>query len=216
MAKINFPIFFWFEVFSFLISLLCFRQLKKSFLIYFVPFLFLIALAEFFGAYLPLVLHKSNIPIYNTLNFIIVPFYLFFFRYYIMSKRIQRIIILFVTMFFAFSFFNIVWLQKPYQFNHWTFLFGSLLLILSSCLYFLNLILYKPNLNLFKYESFWITVGVFFFYTGTLIYFLLFNYLQENGFDSKGKIFDLLILYLNIALYSSISAGLICRRVLTK
>ena len=112
-----FPISFWFELLSLLISIILIKKLRGSFLIYFIPILFVIILAEFYGTYLKFVSHKPNGWVYNILSLIQFPFWINLFRYNFKGGSIKKLCVFLAFLFSLFALSNILFLQGFNFFN---------------------------------------------------------------------------------------------------
>jgi hypothetical protein len=205
----KFPIFFWFELLGFLVSLLVFRKLRGSFLVYVAPFLFIVVAGEYIGGYMKFVVHTRNGWLYNILNFIEISFWTLFFLNYTRSITLKKTSIILFVLFISFGLINIFFIQGWKSFNNYTLITGSAILIFQSGLYFYELLKNDEALNLIRIPAFWIACGAFFFFIGTFFNFSLYGYLRKVQVQNGTHIFDLIIFNLNIVFYSCITIGLV-------
>ena len=208
MSPLVFPISFWFELLSFLVSLLLIKRLRSSNLYYFIPLLLTVVLGEFIGAYLKFVLHKNNGWLYNILTLIQFSFWIFLFKQFLKKTIHKKMSFLLLLVFFSFGLLNLFLIQGFRYFNHYTLIVGAFIVVLQCCLYFFQLFNEEGNFKLLKTPMFWIATGAIFFFIGTFFYFSLYGYLRKIQIKWASSIFDLIITNLNIVFYSCISIGL--------
>jgi hypothetical protein len=204
--------FFWFELASFLVSVLVFRRIMNTQLVLFVPYLFFIVVYEYGTRQGWFTIGESNHIIANAFLVIEFLFYTVFFSKLFESKKIKLTISWGFIMLMLFYAFNLLYLQKVKGYNSYTILFGSLLLITWSCLVFYRLVTRPLELNPLRYPIFWISAGVLFFY---LLRFPFFAYFEYMAYAKDMKYVALFITITNISiglLYSCIAIGLLCCR----
>jgi hypothetical protein len=170
--------------------------------LYWLPFfLFSILLIELTGSFLPRVLHRNNVWLYNISIPFEYLFYLFLFnshgyvkqKVFIKISTIALVIIAIVS--FAFSPISV--------FHNYVLLTGQVLVITASCIYLYERFHIMEDKPLIKDYFFWITGGLLLFNLGDLSYTLLFPLILHKQWDDFGVLFKsinnslLLMLYLS-------------------
>jgi hypothetical protein len=203
---------FYFEFLSFILSILFFRHLKNASILLFVPFLFLTVLIEFVGwCYHFFKIANKNYWIFNLFTTIELVFYAYLFSINFKNATLKKIATYFIPLLIIISILNYRYLQGTAHFHTYTLLFGSFFMVIFCCVYLYELIITDAhNENLFKQPFFWICIGIFLFYLGSVIINSLFEYMLNNNLLSPGNNLYLLITRgLNMVLYSSFSISFI-------
>lgn len=203
------PLSFWFEVFSFIVSICLIGKLKGTVYFRFIPFLFLLIIGEYIGAYYKYELHRSNGFIYNLLTLLQFSFWILFYRFFLRNEQWKMASTLFLIFFLVFWTMHFFIFTGTRKFNSYSVIVGAGIIILQSFLYFSQLVRSELNKNPAKQPMFWILSGAFFFFTSTFFYFSLYNYLRTHRIENGTKIFDIVISNMNYLLYSCISIGLL-------
>jgi hypothetical protein len=207
------PLFFWFELGSFVVSILCLPYLRRSYLKWFPIFLLVIIIAELMGWYLPRILHKHNAWVFNFS----VPFeYLFYCFLYSQAysiphfKKFARIV---GILYFMFCLIILV-LNSITIFQNPILTMGDSLAIVFACLYFYEILSKDEIVNLLIAPMFWVTCGVFLFNLGELTYTLFRPIITKNRWDVTLAVFREINNNLIFWLYGCITIGLLCTRIL--
>lgn len=206
---------FLFELISLFTAIFCYKDLKATKMVYFIPFLLLTVFVEFVG-YLSIIynLGNKNYWIYNIFNIIEFIFYAFLFYQNLKIPILKRIVVYFIPMIVLFSLYNYIFLQGLDRFHTYTLLFGSFFMVFFCCCYFYEWVLPEQiTQNLLKQPFFWICVGLLLFYLGSVIINALFEYLRSSDMLQEGKrIYKLINQSLNLVLYTAFSISFIlCR-----
>lgn len=209
MSISAFPISFWFELLSFLISLVVIKKLRSSYFLIFIPFLFLVIFGEYWGTHLKFVNHRHNGWLYNIMNLIQFSFWILLFRENIQHPFFKKMYLFLFFVFFLFGVTNLFFVQGIISFNNYTLIAGSAIVIFQCGVYFYQLLKIEEDINFVRLPMFWIAAGVLIFFIGTFFYFSLYSYLRKIQIQKGTEIFDLIILNLNIVFYSCISIGLV-------
>jgi len=189
---------FWFELSSFLISVLLFNRLKNTAYFYFIPILFLIVVGEYTGAWYRFVLQKqNNYWIYNWSTLFQVSFWILFLRHFLEKRQLRRLSIILFAFFLLFSVINLFFIQKQERFNNYSLVVGAAIIILQCCLFFYIIMNQESRVNLLKRPMFWIATGALFFYAATFFYFSLFDYLREHKLEKQNKFFFIIVINFN-------------------
>lgn len=107
----------------------------------------------------------NNVIIYNIYALIQFFFLAYFFSRVIPNKTLQKLIWRISFIIPLLCILNLFFLQGPYVFNSYTFLLGSVEMILLGIIYFYQLFKSSANVILLKEPPFWISIGIIFFYT---------------------------------------------------
>ncbi len=206
---------FLFELISLLTAIFCYKDLKATKMVYFIPFLLLTVFVEFIG-YLSIFynLGDKNYWIYNIFNIIEFIFYAFLFYQNLKIPVLKKTVLYFIPLIILFSVYNYVFLQGLDRFHTYTLLFGSFFMVFFCCCYFYEWVLPEQiTQNLLKQPFFWICVGLLLFYLGSVIINALFEYLRSSDMLQEGKrIYKFINQTLNLVLYTSFSISFIlCR-----
>ncbi len=192
--------------------MLFYKRLQPKWLRLFLYFLVFTLAIEIGGAAYSHFLKRSNHFIINI--YIPVNFGFSFFLYYktFENKRFKTIIAAVSCLYILFFLFNIIFIEGFYSFNIYSFCLGSILLIICCLVYFTTLFTDDRLINYFSIPMFWISTGLLFFYTGSLVQMSLMEYIIKNNFDPDGFIYQLILVTLNILLYGCITVGLLCNQ----
>lgn len=206
---------FYVEVFSLILAVLFYNDLKATKMVYFIPFLLLTVIVEFIG-YLSYLYNigNRNYWLYNIFNIIEFIFYAYLFYFNFKISFLKKLVLSFIPLLITFSIINYLFLQKVDHFHTYTLLFGSFFMVFFCCCYFYEWVLPDQiSQNLLKQSFFWICVGLLLFYLGSVIINALFEYLRSSDMLQEGKkIYTLINKSLNIVLYTSFSISFIlCR-----
>ncbi len=198
----------YFELLSFITSLLVMRRLKGSILLAFVPFLGLTVFIELFSQKIKI--GGFNHWIYNIYLFLQYYFWAFIFYNNERNKNKKKGIVISSMFFFLFAVYNLIFLQGIYKFNHYTIIISSLLIIIFSCTAILNLPETKYNIRIYTLPFFWFSFSALLFFSGCFLYFSAWNILVNNKEDKNGIIYITLFMFINVIHYTIITIGLLC------
>jgi hypothetical protein len=200
------------ESVCFIISILCLYTLRKTIFKWFPLFLALTVFVEIYGPMYTRVHHKSNVWIYNIFTPIEIIFYSWLFYNIYQNSVLKKVALFFIPVYLVAVIINQAFIQGFAVFHSYTMLLGDFFMVVFSCLYFYELLRSETQQHLLKIPSFWIVIGLFFFYLGNIFYDLYWDYLMQHHLDNKRKIFDLINNNLIIVLYSCFSIGFLCTR----
>lgn len=200
----------YFEFLSLLISIIYIGKLRNSFMVAFVPYLFIILVVELLAKYLYINYQYNTAWIYNLINLFSHAFYAFIFYCFALKKGHRNTIILLTLTYIILS---LVYYQftSYLGFNNTIIAIGGIPEILFACLHFYH---YLQNDNYAGERHFlsglFIASGVLIFYSGITICFSLYNYIRINDLSLFGiPLYNLIPRYLSILLYLFISIALI-------
>jgi hypothetical protein len=124
----------------------------------------------------------SNIWIYNafiTARHLVL---LVFFYGILKSDRIRKAIRWSALPFLIFSVFNYGFMQTPHQVNTYTMVLANTITIVLVLAFFRQVLNDSVIIRLSSSTEIWISLGTFIYYSGTLPFFIFFNYLvKENS-----------------------------------
>ncbi len=191
------PIHIYFEILAFLASVITWNKLKHSKLRWFLPYLFFIVLVELTGRYIKKELMQDNAWLYNTSIPVAYLVYTLIFYLHYQRKLFRQIALVFLTGFTCYVVIILIYEGILSQFHGSFLLYGSLFMLLFSCLYFYEILQVKEKLILSKDPLFWIVSGIFIFNAGEFFYNLFRELVQKYNLDY------------NLALFSAINNKLI-------
>jgi hypothetical protein len=204
-----------FELLTLFTAIFCYKDLKATKMVLFIPFLLLTVFVEFIG-YLSVIyaVQDKNYWIYNIFTTVEFIFYAYLFEQYFKLPFLKKVAKYFIPLIIVFSIVNFIFIQGTEHFHTYTLLFGSFFLVLFCCCYFYEWVLPEQiNQNLLKQPFFWVCVGLLLFYLGSVIINALYEYLRSSDMVEEGKhIYGLINRSLIVVLYSSFSISFIlCR-----
>ena len=212
----NMSLDFYFEIISFVLSLVFFKQLKNTSIELFVPFLFLTVVIEFVGwCYHYFEIANKNYWLFDFFTTIELIFYAYLFSLNFRTVLLKKLANTFIPILILFSIFNFTFLQGKEHFNTYTLLFGSFFMVIFCCSYLYELIIIDSQQeSLFFHPFFWICMGILLFYLGSVIINALFEYMFNNNLlTADNNLYLLITRSLNIVLYSSFSISfIICNK----
>lgn len=201
-------IYFTMIIISFLTSLTAyFQKDSKRYLRLFPLLLIVTIMVEICANWLHA--HKKPTAIlynlYSSLEFL---FYMYILREIIRSARVKKIIFHTAWLYLSLGITNILFIQKITSFNSITYAIGCLLISVICFYYFFELFQQTYSVNLIRQPAFWICAGLLFFYTCSFPIYGLVNFLSP---DFITKNIQVLIILLNVFLYSSFTIAFLCR-----
>ncbi len=206
------PAIFWFEIGAFLISLLCYQQIRNGTLKWFIPYLFFIVCVELTALYMKNVLKMHNVKLYNLSVPIEYSFYAYLFYRYLEGPMIKRTALISLIFIPCFSYFNLLFVEGFTNFSTTNLLVSSGIVVILCCAYFVDLFRGEEEIALLREPMFWITTGVLFFNLGGLSPNLFWQYLLRNTSKEYSDLIQLINDSLIYVLYTFISIGLLCMK----
>ncbi len=205
----DFPLPFWFEFMSLLISIILIRRLINASMGYLILILTVNVTVECIGMYLKYFEHKQTAWLYNILTIIQIPLWVVLFKKQTDNFFLRKKWMFIVFVFLAFAFTNLFILQGPKQFNNYTLILGAGIIICLSCVFLFQLIKNNHSHHPVTIPMFWITSGSFFYFSGTFLYFSFYDYLLQYYKRTGNEIFSYINLNLIIVFYTCISIGML-------
>lgn len=205
--------FLWFELFSLAVAIWNYRTLKGSNLFWFIPFLILTNIQEWGSRYGLLSINGNNVVGQNIFSTIELMFYSWLFSREINNIFLSAMIkiagsILLLGILANFLFFQGI----TREFHSYTYLAGSILIILFAAAFFFNNFLGEEYVDIPRTPMFWICIGVMLFYAGMFsIYAILLPAIQSGDYTYV-QVYIILTNIFNIILYSCFIIAFICLR----
>lgn len=198
------------EIITAITGSLYYKKYSHSYVKYFLFIIWFIALIEFVIS----LLKSYNIWFQNNFIYNIVTSaqYVYFFLLYrktIKTTKYRKLVFGFLIIFILSVVVNFLWIQKltvTAAFHSYTFTLGAILLIITIGLFLFEILNSEKVLYFKRYLMFWISIGLFVFYTGIIPFVISLNLLPSLlSSDSLTIIF----FALNLAMYSCFTIGFI-------
>ena len=203
------PLYFYFIVLSFIVSLVVYSSPRHPYLKIFPPFLFATLAAEFAGSYL-MYIHEPNAFIYNFFSVIEFVFYMLLISLIIKNGKVKKIIRLCSLLYVIVSIGNILFFQGIKNFHTVTYSMGCLVIVIICIYYFFEIFSSPGAVKLTADPAFWICSGLLFFYCCVFPLYAFLNFWA--GFKWMRKSFTDIVNILNIFLYSLFVISFLCSR----
>jgi hypothetical protein len=182
----------------------------------FIPFLFIVLLAETAGWYYGPYLKQYNDWVYNMLYFVNTPFFIYIFSRAAPLQGKRRMLYLTIIFFLLLAFLNICFFEGFRIFNSYTKVLGDIILAALSCYFFYSELKEEGFRDLFHYEYFWLANGLLFYSLGAIILYLFLPSLRRFYEQTHIRVYTHIAGVLNILLYSSLIIAFICRNRATR
>jgi hypothetical protein len=194
------------------VALFKYNKLEPKWLRLFVVYLLITLLVQPFGYYFSKYTGKSNHFIFNSHQYLQFCFYIFLFYKSVIKKPLRLTIAIILTVFLSFALSNIYFGQGFYIYNSHTYSVGSILTLMCCIIYFWELFTSPEVQNYFYLPMFWIGTGILFYFAGSVVYLSFFDYITARNLDPDGNVYMLIMLTLNIMLYSMITFGFLTKK----
>jgi len=210
-------------IISFIASIigLSLKENRNAPLTYFPFFLLLTAVVEYYGLKWSLRNLNTNL-LYNLFTLVEFLFYFNFFKCLFQNPAIKKTISMVMVIFFILTIINIIFFQGKFyikgkgfsiagmEFHTYTYMLGSLLVVIFSILYFNLLFRFPETGRLTRNPYFWIVTGVMFFEICTFTVYGLNNFIAQT-MRQYDRVLTLVSDFLNVLLYTSFTIGFLCR-----
>lgn len=175
-----------------------------------------IVVAEFFASGMAFRLHFNGI-VYNILDFIWFPGYMYFFRSVIQFHKFKRTIGYLIAFFYLFAFVNFFWFQNDHRWlAHRTFVVGSLGVVACATLALIEIGNEKKQ-RIIKHDPiFWISVAMLLYFFPSAIVIEGFDYFEFKAqpiSNAYGQAVRYSQKILNVIHYSLLSYAFVCRSI---
>lgn len=204
------PLFYYFEIGAFIISIIFLPRIRNTPLIWCIPFLGLMIIVELTGRYIKKIIVQPNSWLFNFTIPIEYFFYFFLIYSFCLTKKYRKTIKFMAFSLAVSSLINILFIQGPKDLNTLTLKLGTCLMIFSSGLGLIDLFKNDEHVSLIRNPLFWICTGVLFFNAGGFFYFFFLDILIKNKWDETAMVFTSINDKLIYVLYTCISIAIVC------
>ncbi|WP_037360816.1 hypothetical protein [Asinibacterium sp. OR53] len=207
------------EFTSLLVAIFSYKKLRGTWYVYAIPFLFFVLYAEagaiyhivaFSGTYNP----RGNTHIYLWVSIIETIFYSRFFweafKSKVLKKTTESMAIVIIASYLFLFFFSYVFVE-PY---FYLMALNGFCFTILSCIYFYRLFINAEEENALSLPDFWMAVGIFTFFSGIGLSFVLHKTLEHANIKLMGLyLYNIIPQVLSIILYGCfITAFILCRK----
>ncbi len=175
----------------------------------------IIVVAESLGYYYRIHLKQSNHSIYNISVPLVILLLLELIRQALQLKSQKLLVGVFMGAYITFALGNILFIQGTEKFANYNYIFGAILLAISSSIYLVQFIKEPQIISIWKHPMFWIVWAILLLYVPKSILFVFFEYFTYNPeyMGSFGAIFRQIGFLLNLVYFSMISYASLCRLI---
>lgn len=166
-----------------------------------IVFLSITLIVDFIARQLP----SYTFLIYNSYMIYYFLFFLFWFKRIINDNLVKNVIYLFAFLIVITTFYNSIFQEKSSEYLSYTFIAGTILIIIIASIYFIQIVRSDEILTIKSNLSFWITLGVLLFSIGMIPVLTLQKYMDLE--DSNA--YYIILISLNFILYGCFSLGFI-------
>ncbi len=197
---------------SFLVSLTIYFQPDTRLYLRLFPLFLLLTLAVELISFYFSVNNKTIaiLIIYNFFSLFEYLFYMYVLREIIQHKRAKKIIFYITWLYILLEILNFLFIQKITAYNSMTYALGCLLIGAICIYYFFELFQSAHSVSLVRQPSFWICSGLLFYYCCSFPIYGLLNFLKKAPPVIQNN-FGVVVLLLNVFLYSSFTIAFLCR-----
>ena len=198
------------ELLAALVAVLYYRKYATSHLRHFVFLLWGVAAVEFVMAavkhFYEGVVVQNNF-VYNLLTSIQYVYFFFVYYYTMKTARYKKIVAGFLVAFPVAVTINFLWIQRltiTAPFHSYTFTLGAILLMVTIGLFFAEILNTEKVLYFKRYLMFWISIGLFLFYTGIIPFMVGVNFMPLL---LSSDMLSIIFFTLNLVMYSCFITG---------
>lgn len=207
------PMHMYVELAAWLISLLCWRALTTTQLIWFVPYLTFIVLVELTARYLYHELQQPNAWLYSFSVPIEYSMYIFALAS-VYTRKIFSVLALFVLgWLLTYCIYSVIFVTGLTRVNSNIFVAGSTVCSFFAILSFYELYQQTNERGFFTLPMFWITVGILLFNAGEISLNIYTSFASEHGMRNMVSIFAFINHNLINVLYSSFIIAFLCQKI---
>jgi hypothetical protein len=181
----------------------------EKYLRYFPPFLFFVLAIELIGAFLQS-RHQNNTLLYNLYSILEFEFYLYFYFQLILSDSARKGIRVALIVFPLICLVDIFLIQGQHTFHTYTFTLGSVIIDIAGIMYFFQLFMSRTKVALLKHPAFWINAGLIFFFTTSMSFLSVINYVSTLPKSITLELLKMLVL-VNTLKYITFIIAILCR-----
>lgn len=152
----------------------------------------------------------SNLWIYNAFLMIRHLFFLAYFHEILTAPSLKKFITISIIPFLILACINYAIIQTPHKVTTYTIILANVITVLLSLAFFRQILRDKKVIRLSSSSEFWIALGAFIYYSGTLPLFIFFNYLLKEHY-SMAESYSYINDALNIMMYTFYLISFICK-----
>ncbi len=199
------------ESITLIVGIITFKKYRDSYLKYFLFLLAFVVVLEYGVLGLKKIYGSDfqNHFIYNISTSIQHIYYFTLYYRVLYNDRYKKLVRGFLILFLVSIVFNFAFIQKltvDGPFHSYTFTLGAVLLIVSIGLFFAEMLKSDRILKFRSYLMFWISIGLFVFYTAIIPVILSVNFLPMG---IEPKMLRAILFALNLMMYGCFSIGFI-------
>ncbi len=206
------------EIVAFICSIIFLRNCRERYWHFFTLYLALVIVVEILGGYLHAI-GSYNYPVYNLLMIVQSWFFAFLF-YKTFQQNKTRIRIMAASIFFLLFFiaeailtaYNKQNMMLVNNYNGYSRMLLSVLITLACCIYFFTIIKEDIIRNPLHSPNFWVIIGLFFFYFGSLPMFAFIKIISKIKLSGNVSFYTLVMNTLCFVLYGSWIIAFICQK----
>lgn len=208
-AMNSLPVYFYFIVLSFLVSLVVYTRKTDFYLRLFPPFLLITIAVEYYGNYLAN-RGKSNILLYNLFSTCMFIFFFYIIALLVRRRNAKNIMLLLIVLYPAAALINMFFFQV--NSIHTTTYAAGCFLIVGCCIYYFYELFRQPaGGSLLVNPAFWISTGLLFYYICGIPLFGFISIWRNLPRVIVESYFTFVTL-VNIFLYTLFTIGFLCIR----
>lgn len=189
-----------------------FLTMRKSNPLYLniLPFFLLLTLAvELIGELMQGPGH-NNLLLYNLYTIIEFYFYLWFFKTVIRGGQIQNAIHILLYLVPIICLINIFFMQGPKVFHTYTYSLSCLIMVGLGITYFYKLFNIPGKLNIYREPSFWISIGIIFYFISSVSVIGVINYIATLP-QATSNLLQKIFLMVNAFFYLLLIIAFLCK-----
>ncbi len=207
------------EFISLLVAISCYKRLRGTWYVYAIPFLFFVLYAEAGAIYHVVAFARtsnpgSNAHIYLWVSIVETIFYGRFFwlafNNRVLKQITESIAVIMIASYLFLFFFSYIYVESYFYLMALNgFCFTAL-----SCIYFYRLFINVEEVSALFLPDFWMAVGIFTFFSGISVSFVLHETLAHANIRIMGLyLYNIIPQVLSIILYGCfITAFILCRK----
>jgi len=173
-----------------------FKHVKAK---YFLFYIWLIVVVEFFGANFYKWFNIPNYPVYAVFGVLETTFLLWWYRSLLTSLKRKKIVTSFLILFLAYSLINVVFFQDfKTESLTYSYALEVIFLVITICYYFIEMFNNEMVLKIRKSMYFWISLGLLLFHSSFMPFYV------ANKFFLFGdvKLYSVVNFFLSLIMYT--------------
>ena len=209
--------YFWIEVATMLICMLCYSKFDITRCKLFLPYLITIVLYELGTIYKLFAINGSNAWAANIELIVEYVFYSYFIISVYKNRKHRKVIILISLACFVFTLIDIFFIQGVMSLCTIAILIQYSILITLVCRFFyMKMQEFEKNVSLLHQPDFWVHTGLLFFFLAEFLFFASYTNMAHKKLSSYHLLFSVISNVAILILYSCLSISFICFRRMKK